>query len=114
MPDGVGVEHARQFLVADFNGDGADDLFVADHGYDADPFPGQPNLLLLSSGGKLNDVTASNMSTVSSYSHGAADGDLNGDGCIDLFVNNSRNRWDERLWLNDCAGKFTGTQFTVD
>ena len=35
--------------VADFDADGDDDndFFVADHGYDADPFPGWSNQLLL-------------------------------------------------------------------
>jgi hypothetical protein len=31
--------HAREFVVADFNGDGIDDIFVADHGYDVAPSP---------------------------------------------------------------------------
>jgi hypothetical protein len=31
------TEHARQYVLADFNGDGKTDLFLADHGYDAAP-----------------------------------------------------------------------------
>ena len=32
-------EQAREVLVADFDGDGIADIFIADHGYDAHPFP---------------------------------------------------------------------------
>ena len=46
-PSGV---HPREVLLADFNGDGKNDLFIADHGYDADPFPGWSNQLLLATG----------------------------------------------------------------
>lgn len=42
-----GVQHARAWLVADFDQDGTQDLFVADHGNDFSPFAGYPNLLLL-------------------------------------------------------------------
>ena len=45
-------------VIADFNGDRVDDIFVADHGYDAYPFPGYQNTLVLSApGGKLVDAT---------------------------------------------------------
>ena len=43
-PSGV---HPREALLADFNGDGMKDLFIADHGHDAPPFPGWSNQLLL-------------------------------------------------------------------
>ena len=42
------TEHPREILVADFNGDGRDDVFVAAHGYDAMPFAGERNSLILS------------------------------------------------------------------
>ena len=116
LPDVPGVEHARQWLSADFNRDGHGDLFVADHGYDAMPFPGEPNLLLLSDGtGVLRDATASNLGLSSTYSHGASAGDLDGDGDIDLFINNSIRddlaplTWDNegQFWRNDGTGNFT-------
>src|SRR5262249_33255620 len=40
--------NGRKILVADFNGDGWPDIFVADFGVDAPPFPGNHNWLLLS------------------------------------------------------------------
>lgn len=39
----VGIDslvHPRDYIAADFNGDGKEDLFVADHGTDVSPFPG--------------------------------------------------------------------------
>jgi hypothetical protein len=52
-------EWGRQILIADFNGDHRNDIFVADTGYDADPFPGHQNALALSTPqGKLVDATA--------------------------------------------------------
>ncbi len=44
-----GLVHARQWLVADFNNDGIDDLLIADHGEDIFNFPGFPNTLLIGS-----------------------------------------------------------------
>ena len=40
--------HGREPVIADFNGDGKNDLFIAAHGMDTSPFPGEPCLLLLS------------------------------------------------------------------
>ena len=52
------VSHPRQVLVADFNGDGISDIFIADHGFDADPFPGYQNTLVLTApNGKLINAT---------------------------------------------------------
>jgi len=116
LPSEVGVEHARQWLTDDFNQDGFDDLFVADHGFDAAPFPGEKNLLLLNDGsGNLDDVTISNLSSLSTFTHGASSGDVNGDGFPDLFLNNSINDQpnngssenEGRLWINNGDGSFT-------
>ena len=111
-----GVQHARQWLVDDFNNDGFDDLFVADHGFDGSPFPGWKNLLLLNDGaGKLIDVTAANLSIQEGFTHGASSGDVNGDGFVDLFLNNAAIEPDSffeaekegRLWINNGDGSFT-------
>ena len=52
------TQHGRQIVIADFNGDRRNDIFVADHGYDAEPFPGRANTLVLSTAdGKLVDAS---------------------------------------------------------
>lgn len=88
FPNGLRPDHTRAFASGDFNGDGRPDLFVAQHGFDGDPFPGSPNFLLLSrSDGTMANVAPQNMSPyeTNSFSHGAASGDVNCDGLTDLF-----------------------------
>lgn len=78
----------RQIVAADFNGDGRKDIFIADHGYDADPFPGAHNSLLLSkSGGKFVNATSS-LPNFTDFSHSAAAADIDGDGDVDIYVDN--------------------------
>ena len=79
-------EHPRQFIFEDFNEDGALDIYVAGHGFDTDPFAGEPNgLLLTTPDGKYRNAT-DQVFPVSDFSHAAAAGDVNADGHLDLFV----------------------------
>jgi hypothetical protein len=88
LPAGFGTVHPREVVQADFNEDGLADLFIADHGYDAKPFPGAQNHLLLGkAGGGYVDATA-NLPQVSDFTHSATTADINGDGHLDLFVGN--------------------------
>jgi hypothetical protein len=51
--------HPRKIVIADFNGDGKPDIFIADHGYDVAPFPGAQSTLILSTpDGHYVDATA--------------------------------------------------------
>lgn len=101
------TEHARQIVIADFNGDRRNDIFVADHGYDAPPFPGYPNTLALSTPeGKLVDASA-NLPAESGFSHSAAAADIDRDGDVDIFVGNIfGGDAPPELLLNDGAGHF--------
>jgi hypothetical protein len=95
----------RRLLVADFNGDGRPDVFIADEGQDVPPSLGYQNTLAISApGGKLVDATA-NLPQRWDFSHAAAAADVNGDGSIDLFVGNL-GRADSSILLNDGTGHF--------
>jgi FG-GAP-like repeat len=95
----------RRLIVADFNGDGRPDVFIADEGQDVPPSLGYQNTLILSApGGKLVDATA-NLPQRWDFSHGAAAADVNGDGSIDLFVGNL-GRANSSVLLNDGTGRF--------
>lgn len=99
-PDRVGVQHARQWLVADFNKDGFEDVLILDHGFDASPFPGRQNLLLLGqANGGMQDGTAEWLSGNSTFTHGGAVGDLTQNGWPDIVKNNYVN--------GDMTGQFT-------
>jgi hypothetical protein len=102
----------RQYLTADFNDDGKQDLFIADHGYDFPPYPGARNWLLMNENGVLVDKTQTNLDLLPAFTHGAAIGDLNGDCRVDLILNNffqtgQVSAKEPRFWLNDGTGKFT-------
>ena len=49
----------RSSVIEDFNGDGVNDIFIADHGVDHDPYPGYQNTLILSApNGKFINATS--------------------------------------------------------
>ena len=94
------ANHARKSIVSDFNNDGLNDIFVFDHGFDGDPFPGNnPKLIIQNSVGsffwsKLLDQTG--------FHHGGASADIDNDGDIDVFVGG----FDPFFYINDGSGNF--------
>jgi hypothetical protein len=94
----------REIVIADFNGDGVEDIFIADHGYDMPPFPGYTNTLLLGrAGGGFTDAS-SKLPTLPDFTHSADAADIDGDGDVDLFVGNLG---DPYLLLNNGKAGFT-------
>ncbi|MBM6594013.1 FG-GAP-like repeat-containing protein [Microvirga pudoricolor] len=99
--------HAREMFVGDLNGDGVDDFFSANHGYDTRSAPGERNTLMLSSGDKLVNASG-NLPARNEFSHHVGGGDIDNDGDIDLFTGGSN--WEEfgpYFLINDGRGGFT-------
>lgn len=108
-PDGsLKRVHPRSAVIEDFNGDGVGDLFVAAHGYDMHPQPGEQNVLVLSSPDGLVDASFTNLPIQNDFAHGCDAGDLDGDGDIDIIVSTHSGQADVEsyvLW-NDGTAHF--------
>lgn len=103
--------HPRNLYVADFDGNGTDDVVIADHGLDNFPFPGTQNTLLLQqSDGTLVDAS-NQLPQVSDFTHDIAIGDIDGDGDIDIYASNlaigTGADQTPYFMINDGSGRFT-------
>ena len=76
--------HPRKAITGDFNGDGRLDIFIAGHGYDKPPYPGEAPVLLLSTENGLRQVEG--LDHLAGFHHGAAAADIDNDGDLDIFV----------------------------
>jgi hypothetical protein len=106
------VQHPSRILPGDYNGDGRTDFFIADHGMDAEPFPGGQNILVLAvPGGKLVDATGY-LPQQPDGTHSAAAADIDADGDVDLYIGNlgAGGGVPPQIWLNDGSGGFTVAQ----
>lgn len=107
--DGPSSVHPREVLVADFDGDGNNDLFIADHGHDTDPFPGWYNQLLMWTPDGYEDASDRLPDDPAGFTHNAAVGDVDGDGDIDILVANHGGQFmggGPYFLLNDGAANF--------
>ena len=96
------ASNTRKVITADFNGDIYPDIFLAETGFDGDPFPGAKNTLILSSiQGKYKAIK---IDDTASFSHAAASGDIDSDGDSDIITIG-----DEGIlfYENNGLGKFT-------
>lgn len=105
---GTGLQYGNfvaRMEIGDFNGDGVDDVFGVDNGEDKMPFSGGFNELFLSNGkGGMTNASAL-LPQVKINSHGAALGDVNNDGRLDVLVNALMSDGN-RLWIQRSDGKF--------
>ena len=105
-PHGV---HAGKVLMADFNDDGGNDFFIADAGYDGEPYPGWHNWLLLWTADGYVDATDRLPADPDSFTHTATAGDIDSDGDVDVLVGNafSQSRYPAPYFLmNDGGANF--------
>ncbi len=92
--------HSRKSIVADFNGDSLDDILILDHGYDANPFPGEnPKLVMQQSSGLFSWSKLPEKG----FFHGGAAADIDNDGDMDVFIGGM----DPFFYINDGNGNLT-------
>ena len=101
------IVHPRKALAGDFNGDGRLDIFVAATGLDRAPFPGESPVLILSTERGLEE--APGLEQHVGFLHGAASGDIDYDGDLDIVVTNNFPPY-TFLLLNDGHGSFSFDQ----
>jgi hypothetical protein len=106
LPEGsAGCLHPRKAIVADFNGDGRQDVFVACHGWDQPPFPGERNSVVLSRANGTYVIQSANPAT--GFFHSATAADFNGDGHADVLATDNFATPSVRAFLNKGDGSFT-------
>ncbi len=89
--------HTRKIVTADLNGDAYPDFAIADHGFDAEPFPGADIHLLLSN---IDGTYDSYTPGIIGFHHAIAAGDLDNDGDTDLLTSSGV------IMLNNGDGTF--------
>lgn len=114
--DSLETVDARRIVFGDLNGDGRLDMFIACHGWDTDPYPGEQNRLYLSRpDGGWSDATGT-LPRLDDYTHSAAMGDLGGRGVLDIVAGNyfgGLNQINSYALLNDGSGHFTMTRADI-
>lgn len=99
----VGCLHPRKAVVADFNHDNIPDVFVACHGYDGSPWPGEKSKIVMSNG--HGGFTVSDSTDVGFF-HGASAADINNDGYPDIVVADFRQQPNIYFYINQGNGSF--------
>lgn len=98
-------QHPRQVAIADFDGDGRNDIFIADHGYDDGSY-GNQNTLLLNKISGYEDGTKL-LPQLSDFSHGLVMADFDGNGKPDLLVLNNtvdvKTKCDQYPGFKECS-----------
>ena len=94
--------NARKVITGDYNNDGRLDILLATTGIDAPPFIGEELILFLSSASGLQKQDE--LTRYIGFHHGAASGDIDNDGDLDIFVTDTTN--EPFFLINDGSGTF--------
>lgn len=103
------TENGYDWVVADFNGDGREDLFIADSGPDESPFiGGQSQILIQNDEGQLINETFTRIPLERAFTHSVSGGDIDGDNDIDLFIGNiwGKDEVGPKIYINNGEGIF--------
>lgn len=101
--------------IADFNGDGIKDVFIADSGYDTGDYVGGQNKLLFGTASGFIDKS-SNIPSAKDFTHTTAIADVDNDGDVDIYVGNLAwgNMVKPYFLVNDGRGVFTSRNLFAD
>jgi uncharacterized protein (TIGR03437 family) len=100
----------RNHTTADFDGDGFQDIVLADHGFDLPPYPGGTTRVFMQRAGDMRDETDLRLPIGVAFTHDVCSADVNLDGRPDLFLailNSSAPLKGPMLYINDGKGNFT-------
>ena len=99
--------HARKSIVVDLNKDGLKDIFVFDHGYDAQPFPGSTTKQVMQD--VKGEFSWEKLSRTGFF-HGGSGADIDNDGDIDIFVGG----FSPFFYINDGEGNLSAMNNRFD
>ncbi len=98
LTDTTGCVWPRKAVSADFNGDGKPDIMLSCTGFDAPPFPGEKQLLLLS---QPDGKYKRSILDFNCYCHGATAADFKGDGFSDLIISDTSGQFMRTTYLRN-------------
>lgn len=103
LMENTGCLHPRKAIVADFNADKKPDVFIACHGFDAPPFAGEQQVLLLSQkDGRYSTIKLPG----NCFCHGASAVDMDADGYANILVVDPMVEKTPYFLVNDKKGGF--------
>jgi hypothetical protein len=105
LSDTTGCVWPRKAIVADFNNDGKPDVFFACTGFDASPFAGERQRVLLS---QPDGTYKNTVVDITLYAHGGAAVDFNATGYADVVLTNTITPGGQPVYLrNRSDGTFS-------